>query len=75
MALSRGSDPPGLGRLEGAQRAAKGTIHENRYNLSDPGVHQTIFPARAPGEAGIFLLIVLILKTRVGWDICGTLIV
>ena len=41
VALSRVSDPPGLGRRQGAQRAARGTIREKRYNLSDPGVHHT----------------------------------
>ena len=40
-ALSRVSDPPGLGRRQGAQRAASGTIREKRYNLPDPGVHHT----------------------------------
>ena len=34
VALSRVSDPPGLGRRQGAQRAARGTIREKRYNLS-----------------------------------------
>jgi len=41
VALSRVSDPPGLGRRYGAQRAARGTIREKRHNLSHPGVHQT----------------------------------
>ena len=41
VALSRVGDPPGLGRRQGAQRAARGTIREKRYNLSDPGVHHT----------------------------------
>jgi hypothetical protein len=35
VALSRFSDPPGLGRRQGAQRAARGTIREKNvtYNL------------------------------------------
>ena len=41
VALSRVSDPPGLGRRQGAHRAARGTIREKRYNLSHPGVHHT----------------------------------
>ena len=41
VALSRVSDPPGLGRRQGAQRAARGTIREKRYNLPHPGVHHT----------------------------------
>ena len=41
VALGRVSDPPGLGRRQGAQRAARGTIREKRYNLPHPGVHQT----------------------------------
>ena len=36
VALGRVSDPPGLGRRQGAQRAARGTIREKRYNLSHP---------------------------------------
>ena len=36
VTLSRVSDPPGLGRRQGAQRAARETIREKRYNLSEP---------------------------------------
>eukprot|EP00964_Phaeocystis_antarctica_P005554 scaffold3031_cov27-Phaeocystis_antarctica.AAC.1 len=34
-APSRVSDPPGLGRRQGAQGAARGAVREKRYNLSD----------------------------------------
>ena len=49
VALSRVGDPPGLGRRQGAQRAARGTIREKRYNLPHPGVHHTKLH-RAPGR-------------------------
>ena len=42
-APSRVGDPPGLGRRGGAQGAARGAIREKRYNLSDPGVHHTVW--------------------------------
>ena len=44
-APSRVSDPPGLGRRQGAQGAARGAVREKRYNLPDPGVHYFILAA------------------------------
>jgi len=40
-APSRVSDPPGLGRRQGAQGAARGAVREKRYNLPHPGVQYT----------------------------------
>jgi len=44
VALSRVSDPPGLGRRTlgspSKGRLARGTIREKLYNLSDPGLHE-----------------------------------
>ena len=53
VALSRVSDPPGLGRRQGAQRAARGTIREKRYNLPDPGVHHTSNVSHSMGQGPI----------------------
>jgi hypothetical protein len=50
VALSRVSDPPGLDRRQGAQRAARGTIREKNVTIcptSDPGrAPHTILPLK-----------------------------
>ena len=61
VALSRISDPHGLGRRQGAHRPARETIREKRYNLPHPGVQCTTpvryrYPSAATSTPVVYAL-------------------